>query len=153
MMSICYGVDLCEWFLHSLETDGMTPPAWKVLTLFQQMTDAVAHCHKKNILHRDLKLENFLFETLAEKTVRLCDFGAVIEVKDVKVDKVQTKLVGTVAYLAPEAIHDFMYSEKSDVYSLGVILFVLLTGWFFLVLFFFCIGFFGESFLVLLVTG
>lgn len=127
-MSICYGVDLCEWFINSLENDAMTPPTWRVLNLFQQMVDAVAHCHSKNILHRDLKLENFLFETLAEKTVRLCDFGAVVAVADIATDRLQTKLVGTVAYLAPECIHDFMYSEKSDVYSLGVILFVLLSG-------------------------
>jgi len=76
-----------------------------------------------------LKLENFLFETVSERGVRLCDFGAVIDIERIA-KKPPKSLVGTLSYLAPECITNLQYSEKSDVYSLGVILFVLISGCF-----------------------
>ncbi|CAD7934141.1 unnamed protein product [Amoebophrya sp. A25] len=144
VMTLCYGVDVCEWLLHHLETEQHAPPVSKALKVFLQMVEAVGHCHSCGVLHRDIKLENFLFEDATEQHVRLCDFGALMEkgpstsssedssgpagtgtgFGGVKVKH----LAGTVQYLAPESIRQKLYSEKTDVYSLGVVLFVLLAA-------------------------
>ena len=75
IMTLCYGVDVCEWFLHVLDTEGKVPPRDRVIKYFKQMCEGVKHCHDCGVLHRDLKLENFLFENVSETTLKLCDFG------------------------------------------------------------------------------
>ncbi|CAD7969495.1 unnamed protein product [Amoebophrya sp. A120] len=158
VMTLCYGSDLCEWLLNYLEqhahdttNDRRLPSYSKILKLFLQMLAAVEHLHSNNIVHRDIKLENFLFENAAEEKLRLCDFGALVELELEEENGAQNSslgllhpsdnnstqfyqekkdLVGTIQYLAPECIHAGVYSKKSDVYALGVVLFVLTTGQF-----------------------
>jgi serine/threonine protein kinase len=82
-------------------------------------------CHKYNILHRDLKLDNILLDD--NRTMpKICDFGAS---KLIKRNEKNFGRYGTPVYLAPEVVTDRGYSGfSSDVWSLGVILFALLVG-------------------------
>lgn len=100
-------------------------PLEKVQKIFTQLVGAVSYIHNKSCVHRDLKLENVLLDK--NENVKLCDFGFTREY-DGKASYLQT-FCGTVCYSAPEMIKGERYAgEKIDVWSLGVILYALLTG-------------------------
>jgi len=87
--------------------------------------NAVAHCHAHNVVHRDLKLENILFETEGrESGIKLIDFG-LSQYQNPR--ESMRKYVGTSYYVAPEVI-DGNYDAKCDVWSIGVIAYMLLSG-------------------------
>lgn len=97
-----------------------------ISNLMFQILSAVTYCHDdKNVIHRDLKPENILLE---EKTggfnIRISDFGSACYFDPGK--KLQ-KSLGTPYYIAPEVIHGD-YDEKCDIWSCGIILYMLLTG-------------------------
>lgn len=89
------------------------------------IVSAVMHCHQRGIVHRDLKPENLLFENENEgSTLKLIDFGTS---RYFSADRKMKKLIGTYYYMAPEVMTG-EYDEKCDVWSLGVILFIMLSG-------------------------
>lgn len=98
--------------------------------IMQQLLSAVVHCHEKNIVHRDLKPENMLLETPPEgRNPNLCikviDFGTSTLFEP------QSKLhakYGTAYYIAPEVLARD-YDQRCDVWSAGVILYILLCGY------------------------
>lgn len=103
---------------------GPIPPE-KVQKIFTQLVGAVSYVHNKSCVHRDLKLENILLDK--NENVKLCDFGFTREYEG-KLSYLQT-FCGTVCYSAPEMLKGEKYAgEKVDVWSLGIILFALLTG-------------------------
>jgi len=90
--------------------------------LFKQIIESLAYCHSKNILHRDIKLDNILLD--ANGQVKLCDFGVG---KIVKKDEKMTEQCGTPAYIAPEILRDQgYYGFAVDIWSSGVVLFAML---------------------------
>ncbi|KAI4207560.1 MAG: hypothetical protein LQ346_000492 [Caloplaca aetnensis] len=100
-------------------------PSEKVQKIFTQLVGAVAYVHNMSCVHRDLKLENILLDK--NENVKLCDFGFTREYEG-KMSYLQT-FCGTVCYSAPEMLKGEKYAgEKVDVWSLGIILFALLTG-------------------------
>jgi calcium-dependent protein kinase len=92
---------------------------------------AVAYCHSNNIIHRDLKPENIMFldnpdAPEATPVLKLCDFGtSVVKRKDVVIHDRQ----GTIYYVAPEVYREKPYNEKCDIWSAGVIMYILLCGY------------------------
>lgn len=99
---------------------------------FQQLICGVEYCHKMGVVHRDLKLENTLLhvEEGHAPRVKICDFGYS---KSMRYHSMPNSTVGTPAYIAPEVFlrsgPDDAYSgEASDVWSCGVLLFVMLFG-------------------------
>jgi calcium-dependent protein kinase len=101
------------------------------------MLQAIYYTHKNGICHRDLKPENFLFNSEKRMTIKMIDFGLStsyleeIEGQDGKTKKKLTKLktcAGTSLYMAPEVIQK-KYSFACDLWSLGVILYVMIGGY------------------------
>jgi serine/threonine protein kinase len=99
------------------------------LRLFRFVCEAVEHAHSHAVIHRDLKPSNILVKN--DGTVRLLDFGIAkqLESLDLQVDQTMTGLrMMTPAYAAPEQVRGDRVGIGTDVYSLGVILYELLTG-------------------------
>ncbi|MGB9720509.1 MAG: UvrD-helicase domain-containing protein [bacterium] len=92
------------------------------LNIAQQIFEAMNYAHKIGVLHRDLKPENIL---ITEKgTIKITDFGLA---RFFKSGSIAASTAGTPVYMAPE-VWSGMFSEKSDIWSIGVILYELLTG-------------------------
>ena len=94
--------------------------------IFAKILSIVKALHKKDICHRDLKLDNFLFDE--NFIIKLCDFGFSTKIPKDKNGKTLflTAKLGTRHYAAPEILEDKEYDgKKVDIFSLGVILFTL----------------------------
>jgi calcium-dependent protein kinase len=113
----------------------------EIAKIFKQIMSAIAYCHEKGIVHRDMKLENILFSTESEDSpIKIIDFGlsVLLGKKDVKENEVtdlkkygfkrMTTKVGTIYYMSPEVIKG-NYDEKCDIWACGVILYTLLAGY------------------------
>ncbi|XP_027332803.1 CBL-interacting serine/threonine-protein kinase 24 isoform X1 [Abrus precatorius] len=93
---------------------------------FQQLVDAVAHCHRKGVYHRDLKPENLLLD--AYGNLKVSDFGLSALTKQGV--RLLYTTCGTPNYVAPEVLNDQGYDgAAADVWSCGVILYVLMAGY------------------------
>ena len=95
--------------------------------IMYQLLSAVNYCHKMHIVHRDLKPENILIVSKDKDgypTIKVCDFGTS---KIFEKGAVQRKLVGSSYYIAPEVLKK-NYNEKCDIWSCGVIMYILLSA-------------------------
>jgi serine/threonine-protein kinase len=101
---------------------GRLPPA-KALEIARQIADGLAEAHARGVLHRDLKPDNVMLD--GEGRVRLTDFGLAGLAESFSGEEVRS---GTPAYMAPEQLAGREVSARSDVYSLGLVLYELVTG-------------------------
>lgn len=125
VMSLCHGVDVATWVQESGPVNEQD--AGNVL---KYMVRAVSHVHACNVLHRDLKLENFVFDDAAQLfnlNIRLCDFDSAKSMDD---PEFEATTQGTLLYMAPEVLAGGPCTTASDVYAIGVCLYLLLTGHF-----------------------
>jgi len=111
------GRDLSKFFKKQLPSRKTTAD------IILQIIDALKYCHDNNIIHRDMKLENILITK--DLKIKLTDFG-LCGVKSG--NKLFYDEVGTARYTAPELLLKKGYDESIDVWGIGVILFMLLTG-------------------------
>ena len=89
--------------------------------------EAVWYCHKNHVAHRDLKPENLLLQSdVDDTTVKIADFGFA---KKVFKPNSLTTQCGTPGYVAPEILEGTAYDERADMWSVGVILYILLGGY------------------------
>lgn len=90
----------------------------------QELFSAITYCHANNIVHRDIKPENIL--VTKNNRIKLIDFGLC----KVRVKKsIENEIVGTGYYMAPEVILNEDYNTKVDCWSLGVVLYLLVSGY------------------------
>lgn len=95
--------------------------------IVQSMLRAVHHLHLNGVCHRDLKPENFLFVSAAQDSdVKLIDFGLSSKFSE-GASKMQT-LVGSPLYVAPEVLSGKPYGMQCDLWSIGIIAYILLSG-------------------------
>ena len=93
--------------------------------LLKQVLSCVNYCHKNNIVHRDLKPENILLEQNKEfDQIKIIDFGTSLVYDP---SKPLDEKLGTPYYIAPEVLNK-SYDSKCDIWSVGVITFILLSG-------------------------
>ena len=125
IMELCSGGELFERIITNIE-NGKPFTEEQAAIIFQQMMSAINYCHKNNIVHRDLKPENLLcLDQTPNSPIKVIDFGMskVCDPNDIMFEK-----VGTAYYISPEVL-DGMYDEKCDIWSAGVILYILLCGY------------------------
>lgn len=96
----------------------------EIAHIFKRVAEALDAAHLKNIVHRDVKLSNILFDSTGEAF--LSDFG-IAKSKTISDDDGDW-LVGTPAYMSPEQVQGKHVDGRSDIYALGVVLYRLLTG-------------------------
>ena len=92
-----------------------------------QLMSAICYCHQNHVVHRDLKPENILLEDKKDSnpTIKLIDWGGA---RYFSKHKKMTKVNGTPYYIAPEVLNE-VYDEKCDIWSAGVIFYILLCGY------------------------
>ena len=94
--------------------------------LVKQVLSAVSYMHGQGIVHRDLKAENLLFHNTEENSkIMICDFG----LSKMEVSGIMKTLCGTATYVAPEVLAQKQYGKSVDVWSIGVITYILLCGY------------------------
>lgn len=116
---------------HSLVVErGQAPDMARILDIVIAVADALSYLHKNNILHLDIKAENILLDSQGSRPVpKLCDFGmSLIVGKGDPPPPPHKRIGGTAAYMAPEHALGRALDGRADLYSLGVVLFELVTG-------------------------
>ena len=101
----------------------------EIQRIFQQVAEALDYAHRQNVIHRDIKPDNILLDR--EGHVLLSDFGIVkiIEESEKTLSLTATGgLVGTPSYMSPEQAQGLPVNERTDIYSLGIVIYEMLTG-------------------------
>lgn len=120
VMELCEGGEL---FDSIVEAGNFSEK--KAAMIFRRMVEVVNHCHELGVMHRDLKPENFLLTNKGpDGELKLTDFGLGVFFKPGERFR---DLVGSPYYVAPEVLRK-NYSHQADMWSLGVILYILLSG-------------------------
>uniref|UniRef100_A0A2P2L8V4 non-specific serine/threonine protein kinase n=1 Tax=Rhizophora mucronata TaxID=61149 RepID=A0A2P2L8V4_RHIMU len=120
VMELCAGGEL----FHQLEKHGRFCEA-EAYVLFRHLMQVVLYCHEIGVVHRDLKPENILLATKASSSqIKLADFGLATYIKP---GQSLHGTVGSPFYIAPEVLAG-AYNQAADIWSAGVILYILLSG-------------------------
>lgn len=118
--------------IDSVIESGGAIPLEGALPMCLQICDGLAHAHKNGILHRDLKPSNIMIAATGKEDdphiVKLMDFGlAKLQLDDQRLTKTGA-MVGSPAYMSPEQADGKPTDERSDIYSLGCLMYEVLTG-------------------------
>lgn len=120
VMEYVEGTDLKQ-YIH----DHHPIPYKKSIGIMSQILDAVRYAHQHHIIHRDIKPQNILIDH--HDSVKITDFGIAVALSQNSITQTNS-LLGSVHYLSPEQARGSMATKQSDIYSLGILLFELLTG-------------------------
>lgn len=120
VMEYVKGTDLKQYI-----NENYPIPYKKALDIMGQILSAVEYAHQNGLIHRDLKPQNILIDD--DDYVKITDFGIAIALSQNSITQTNS-LLGSVHYISPEQARGGMATKQSDVYSLGILLFELLTG-------------------------
>ncbi|MFD2044054.1 Stk1 family PASTA domain-containing Ser/Thr kinase [Ornithinibacillus salinisoli] len=97
----------------------------EAIDIMKQITSAISHAHENGIVHRDIKPQNILMDTYGH--IKVTDFGIAVALSATSLTQTNS-ILGSVHYLSPEQARGGLATKKSDIYSLGIVFFELLTG-------------------------
>ena len=126
IMEECNGGELFDKIIEHIDNEEMYTEK-EAAEIILQVMSAIEYCHNNGICHRDLKPENLLYLKKGDEKdnpLKVIDFG-LSQKTDMK--KILSSKVGTAYYVSPEILSG-KYNEKCDIWSAGVILYVLLSG-------------------------
>ncbi|NDJ84393.1 MAG: protein kinase [Chloroflexi bacterium] len=109
-----------------IEQRGALRPE-EALRITENLADALSYAHENNMIHRDIKPANVMFTTEAYTHAVLTDFGIARILGEAGLT-VSGTMIGTPAYMCPEAGRGESVDSRGDIYSLGIVLFEMLTG-------------------------
>ena len=119
VMELCRGKDLLSRINEGINDEKI------IANIIMKILHAISYCHSKGVSHRDLKPENIIFETPEiDSDIKLIDFGLS---KKFKLSEKLHSLLGTPYYVAPEVLRK-EYNEKCDLWSIGIITYLLIIG-------------------------
>ena len=125
IMELCTGGELFDRIVENTE-NGVQFTEKQAANLFKQMMSAINYCHKNGIVHRDLKPENLLYLNKDKNSpIKVIDFGMS---KRFDSKHFMSEKVGTAYYISPEVLNG-KYDEKCDIWSAGVILYIIICGY------------------------
>lgn len=125
IMELCTGGELFDRIVENTES-GVQFTEKQAADIFKQMMSAINYCHKNGIVHRDLKPENLLYLNKDENSpIKVIDFGMS---KRFDSKNFMSEKVGTAYYISPEVLQG-KYDEKCDIWSAGVILYIIICGY------------------------
>lgn len=120
VMELIDGITLKEY----LERRG--PLSSKEVTVFStQIAKALEHAHSREIIHRDIKPQNIML--LRDGTLKVADFG-IAHIANSQIDRAKGEAIGSVHYVSPEQARGSDIDSRADLYSLGVVMYEMLTG-------------------------
>lgn len=131
VQELCHGGDLFDRLENRLDesdlsgSTGLPFSEAQCAEYVKQMLAATGYLHSKNIVHRDIKLEHFMFSTSESTELRMIDFGFA---KHLGASGYTSGLAGTNYTQAPETLQGGRYNEKFDVWSIGVLTYLLMAG-------------------------
>ena len=100
-------------------------PAGIAIKITMQILSALQHAHERGVIHRDIKPQNIMI--LNDGTIKVMDFG-IARINKFETVTMTDKAIGTVYYISPEQARGEHTDERSDIYSIGVMLYEMLTG-------------------------
>ncbi|MDF2556279.1 MAG: hypothetical protein K0R71_107 [Bacillales bacterium] len=98
----------------------------KVISIMKQLASAVSNAHQNQIIHRDIKPQNILIDRSG--LVKITDFGIATAVSGATIAQTSSQVLGSVHYLSPEQVRGGQVRKESDIYSMGIVMYELLTG-------------------------
>lgn len=107
-----------------MEEKGILPPD-EILDFSEQILLALEHAHSKGVIHRDIKPQNIML--LQNKKIKVTDFG-IAKLPNAETVTMTDKAIGTVYYISPEQASGKSIDQRSDIYSLGVMMYEMATG-------------------------
>ncbi|MDW8106883.1 MAG: protein kinase [Armatimonadota bacterium] len=110
---------------QKMDREGALPPE-EAVRIATQVLDGLAHAHARGVIHRDIKPENI--HVLPSGLVKITDFG-IARLKHEPTITMDGQVFGTPSYMSPEQVQGGAIDERSDLFSLGVILYEMLAGY------------------------
>lgn len=123
---IYFVMELCKYGNFAKFQNKRPMTEYYIHKYTKQLTNGLEYLYKNDIIHRDLKPQNLLL--CENKYLKISDFGFAKSLQNVNNDNLKQTYCGSPMYMAPEILHYQHYNEKSDLWSVGIIIYEMITG-------------------------